>query len=74
MMFFIMILTCLAEERHVKYQTETEIDFDAIELTGELIKPQGSLIVERQGTKFNPLIQLRTDWNVEMRDSVKTIK
>jgi hypothetical protein len=63
-----------AEERIIKYQRETEIDFDAIDITGEMVKPQGSLIMERQSTNFNPLIKLRTDWNQEINDSVRSIK
>lgn len=72
----IILLTSLlfAEEKSIKYQKTTEIDFEAIDITGEMVKPQGSLIVERGHTRFNPLIQLRTDWNQEMNQSVTLIK
>jgi hypothetical protein len=77
MIYMILLATNIAfaqESREVRYQKETEIDFDGIDITGELIKPQGSLIVERSGTTFNPLIQLRTDWDPEMSRSVNLIK
>ena len=61
-------------DRQIRYQKETEIDFDGLEIEGELIKPTGALIVERSGVKFNPLIELRTDWNHEMAASVTLIK
>ena len=61
-------------DRQIRYQKETEIDFDELEIEGELIKPTGALIVERSGVKFNPLIELRTDWNREMSQSVNSIK
>jgi len=74
----IFLLTALAygqeDDRRTRYQKETEIDFDGIEISGELIKPQGALIVERSGVKFNPLIELRTDFNPEMAASVNLIK
>jgi len=72
----LILLTSLlfAEEKNIKYQKTTEIDFDAIDITGEMIKPKGSLIVERGHTRFNPLIQLRTDWNQEMNQSVNLVK
>ena len=74
----IFLLTALAfgqdENRKIKYQKETEIDFDSLEITGELVKPTGALIVERSGVKFNPLIELRTEWNKEMAQSVNKIK
>jgi hypothetical protein len=61
-------------EQIVKYNQRTEIDFEAIDITGEMVKPQGSLIVERSNARFNPLIELRTDWNTEMNQSVNSIK
>lgn len=74
----IFLLTALAfgqdDNRKIKYQKETEIDFDSLEITGELVKPTGALIVERSGVKFNPLIELRTEWNKEMAQSVNKIK
>lgn len=74
-MILLAINTAISQEsREIRYQKETEIDFDGIDITGELIKPQGSLIVERSGTTFNPLIQLRTDWDPEMSRSVNLIK
>ena len=74
----IFLITALAfgqeDNRIIKYQKETGIDFDGLEIEGELIKPTGALIVERSGVKFNPLIELRTDWNNEMSQSVNSIK
>ena len=77
MIYMILLVINIAlgqEDREIKYQKQTEIDFDGIDITGELVKPQGSLIIERSNTKFNPLIVLRTDWNDEMKTSVEQIK
>lgn len=73
----IILITALAfgqDDRQIRYQKETEIDFDGLEIEGALTKPQGSLIVERGGVKFNPLIELRTDWDKEMAQSVNAVK
>ena len=59
------------------YQTwfdKTEIDFDGVEVQGELVKPQGSLLLERKHAKFNPMIKLRTDFDDLMEDSIQEIK
>ena len=79
MLFF--LLCCInfsfAEEsdnRAIIYKKQTEIDFEGIDIEGQLVKPQGALINERSRAAFNPLIQLRTDWNQEISDSVKAIK
>ena len=53
---------------------KTEIDFEGVEVEGELVKPQGSLLLERKHAKFNPMIKLRTDFDDLMEDSVEEIK
>lgn len=74
MLLYVLIGLALGQDRTVKYQKETEIDFDALDITGEMVKPQGSLIAERSGARFNPLIELRTDWDKEMGQSVNLVK
>jgi len=76
MFLFIMTLfTAQAQEsNNIKYERQTEIDFEALELSGELVKPQGALIIERTNIRFNPLIELRMDFNPEMASSVNLVK
>lgn len=76
MIFYFLVGLAMAQEddRTIQYQKRTEIDFEALDIEGEMVKPQGSLLMERQKTKFNPLIELRTDWNHEMASSVQEIK
>ena len=62
------------EEPRVIYKAKTEIDFEGVEIEGELVKPQGSLILERHSAQFNPLIKLRTDFDKEIDDSIQEIK
>ena len=62
------------ESRKVIYKQRTEIDFDSVDVNGELIKPAGALLIDRKRAKFNPLIRLRTDWREEMKKSVDKVK
>ena len=62
------------EEPQIVYKQKTEIDFEGLEIDGELVRPQGSLLLERQGAKFNPMIKLRIDFDDEMEKSVQEIK
>jgi hypothetical protein len=62
------------DDRDVSYESRTEIDFEALDVSGEMVKPQGSLLMERKKAEFNPLIKLRTDFNPEMSQSVNDIK
>lgn len=58
----------------VIYKERTEIDFEGLEVAGELVKPQGALLLDRKRASFNPLIKLRTDFNDEMDRSVDQVK
>jgi len=62
------------KESNVAYETTTEIDFEGLEVEGQFLKPHGSIITERPKATFNQLIQIRTDFNKDMKESVKVIK
>ena len=61
-------------DRKVVYKQKTEIDFEALNIDGELVKPQGALLLDRKKGSFNPLIKLRQDFNMEIEQSVDLIK
>lgn len=63
-----------AQGRKVIYKAKTEIDFEGLEVAGELVKPQGALLLDRKRASFNPLIRIRTDFNEEMAESVDEVK
>ena len=76
-MFFVLFVSlafCQEEDRSVEYQSRTEIDFEGVDVTGELVKPQGALLLDRKRASFNPLIKLRTDFNPEISTSVNEVK
>ena len=62
------------EEPKVIYKQRTEIDFEGVEIAGELVRPQGQLVIERHSAQFNPLINLRTDFDKEIDFSIDEIK
>jgi hypothetical protein len=62
------------EDPQVIYKERTEIDFEGVEIQGELIKPQGALLLDRKRAQFNSMIKLRTDFDDEMDKSVDEIK
>jgi hypothetical protein len=63
-----------AEELEIIYKQKTEIDFEGVDVEGQLVKPEGQLITEREIAQFNPLIKLRYNFNEEMSQSVNDIK
>ncbi|HMV65320.1 MAG TPA: hypothetical protein PKA64_00625 [Myxococcota bacterium] len=60
--------------QRIKYKERTEIDFEGVDVQGELVKPQGSLLIEAKRIQFNPLIRLRENFDVEMKQSVDEVK
>lgn len=62
------------EEPKVIYKQKTEIDFEGVEVDGTLVKPEGSLVLDRQRAKFNSMVWLRADFDDEMDKSVEEIK
>ena len=58
----------------IEYKSRTEIDFEGVEVDGELVKPTGALLLDRKRADFNPLIKLREDFNEEMDQSVNQVK
>ena len=61
-------------DKKVVYRSTTEIDFEELEIEGVLQKPQSALVLERKKASFNPLIKLRTDFDVEIEESVEEIR
>ncbi len=61
-------------DKRLQSRCRTEIDFEGVEVAGELVKPQGALLLDRKRANFNPLIKLRPDFNEEMDQSVNLVK
>ena len=73
-LLLITMFTADAQEKDITYSKRTEIDFEALDVEGSLVKPQGALLIERGNVRFNPLIELRRDFNPEMASSINLIK
>ena len=62
------------DEPRVVYKQKTEIDCEGVEVDGELVKPQGALLLDRKRAQFNSMIKLRTDFDDLMDETVDEIK
>ena len=60
--------------QRIIYKQKTEIDFEGVEIEGELVKPQGALLLDRKRAKFNSMVWIRADFDDEMDKSVEEIK
>ena len=49
------------EGRKVVYKQKTEIDFEGLDVNGELVKPQSALVLDRKKANFNPEMEQSID-------------
>lgn len=60
--------------QNVRYQQQTELEFDIVKLTGEVVDDGFEIVIERRHADFNPFITLRRDFNDQMTASVDEIR
>lgn len=60
--------------QRIKYKERTEIDFEGVDVSGELVKPSGALLMDVKRNQFNPLIRFRENFDAEMKNSVDEVK
>lgn len=73
-LFFSMSTSAHAEDGPVIYKQKTEVDFEAVDVEGELKKPPGQIIMSRDSALFNPLLPPRLHFNSEMLQSINDVK
>ena len=71
---FMFSTTARAEDGPVIYKEKTEVDFEAVDVEGELRKPPGQVIMNRTNAMFNPLLPPRLHFNEEMMQSINDVK
>jgi hypothetical protein len=61
------------EADKVVVRKRTVIDFNDVTVEGELTKPEGSYVLDRNRTRFPSLIRLRDDFNPELQKSADNL-
>ena len=63
----------IQEEDKVVIRKRTVIDFSDVTVEGELTKPEGSYLLNRNKTHFQSLIKLRKDFTPELQKSADNL-
>ena len=72
---FLLILTTLSlADENIIYKKKTEIDFEAVDVEGQIKKPPGTLLQEKNRALFNPLVQIRESFSSEMMQSINDVQ
>lgn len=61
------------EADKVVVRKRTVIDFNDVTVEGELTKPEGSYLLNRNKTRFESLIRLRDNFNPELQKSADNL-
>ena len=63
----------IQEADKVVVRKRTVVDFNDVTVEGELTKPEGSYILNRNRTRFRSLVRLRGDFNPELQKSADNL-
>ena len=63
----------IQEADKVVVRKRTVIDFNDVTVEGELTKPEGSYLMNRNRTRFQSLIRLRDNFNPELQKSADNL-
>ena len=61
------------EPDKIVVRKRTVVDFGDVTVQGELLKPEGSYLLHRNKTRFEPLVQLRQDFDAELARSADNL-
>ena len=63
----------IQEADKVVVRKRTVIDFNDVTVEGELTKPEGSYLLNRNKTRFQSLVKLRDNFNPELQKSADNL-
>lgn len=73
-MLLLILTTLTLADENVVYKKKTEIDFEAVDIEGQIKKPPGALVQEKERALFNPLVHIRQSFAMEMTQSINDIQ
>ena len=73
MLIFTFLSLAIAQNHEPKANIQN-VDFDGVELKGELRRPSGTIVNERPPSQFSPITDLRIHFHTELQQSVHAIQ
>lgn len=68
------ILTAPDTSRQIVYKAVTELDLEGVPVDATVEKPDGVIVTEAPRPVFHPMIELRKEFNAEMREGTGEIQ
>lgn len=83
MRFFLLMIAAVlifgglptaAEAKKVQYRKTQDVNFDAMDVDGQVRNPDGAYVVQKRVIEFLPLYKVRRNFDENIKESVEYVK
>lgn len=60
--------------KKVQYRKSQDVNFDAMDVDGQVRNPDGAYLVQKRGIDFVPLYKVRKNFDDNIKESVEYVK
>ena len=69
-----LIMSSTAFAKKVQFRKTQDVDFDAVDVDGNVRSPDGAYLVQKRGIDFVPLYKVRKNFDDSIKESVNHVK
>jgi hypothetical protein len=71
---FVVFTSSTVFAKKVKYRKSQDVNFDAMDVDGQVRNPDGSYLVQKRGIDFMPLYKVRKNFDDNIKESVEYVR
>ncbi len=71
---FTMFTTSTVFAKKVQYRKVQDVNFDAMDVDGQVRNPDGAYVVQKRVVEFLPLYKVRKNFDENIKESVEYVK
>lgn len=74
LVIFTMFSTSTVWAKKVEYRKTQDVNFDAVDVDGQVRNPDGAYVVQKRVVDFMPLYKVRRNFDENIKESVEYVK
>ena len=74
LMIFTVFSTSTVWAKKVEYRKTQDVNFDAVDVDGQVRNPDGAYVVQKRVVDFMPLYKVRRNFDENIKESVEYVK
>ncbi len=74
LLVFMFSEVSLAEGSKGKSRKTQQVNFDGSDIDGVVRSPDGAYLVQKRGVKFMPLYKVKTQFDINIKDSIEYLR